>query len=50
MNMVTFDKKGITFDCEDIKARVEIDASKMLAQLEELFNRFLKDKHSHSRP
>jgi len=34
--MVIFDKKGITFDCEDIKARFEIDASKMLAQLEEL--------------
>ena len=34
--MVTFDDKGITFDCEDIKARVEIDASEMLAQLREL--------------
>lgn len=40
MIMVTFDNKGITFDCEDIVARVEIDASEALAQLQELNQKF----------
>ena len=34
--MVTFDDKGMTFDCGDFTARVEIDASEALAQLKEL--------------